>query len=55
MNYIPEKFGENPINSNEMAANFVKSKMMAAAIFNFDNNLPACLAVFWHMTFCIIV
>jgi hypothetical protein len=42
MKYIPEKFGENPINSNEMAANFVKSKMMAAAILNFDKYLPVC-------------
>jgi hypothetical protein len=54
MKYTPEKFGENPINSNEMAAN-CEIQDDGGSHLHFDNNLPACLAVFWHMTFCIIV
>jgi hypothetical protein len=32
MKYIAAKFGENPIDSNELTAEYVKFKMAAAAI-----------------------
>jgi hypothetical protein len=34
--YILAKFGENPIDSNELAAEYVKFKMAAAAILVLD-------------------
>jgi hypothetical protein len=34
--YILAKFGENPVDSNELAAYYVKFKMVAAAILVLD-------------------
>ena len=40
MKYILAKFGENPIDSNELTAQNVKFKMAAAAILVFGLRLP---------------
>jgi hypothetical protein len=35
--YVHAKFGENPVDSNELAASYVKFKMAAAAILVLDS------------------